>query len=149
MQTDVKKHKTRNKKQNGLALIFRDTLLTLFLVSNSVLFEKHVFVMCEMSVPACYFGTKNKTAYRHGWLMFRLCFVYCVRVCQGSSLQDAKLAGHLLVCFAQSCLAKQLSEKSEKQFHFVFCVCLAIFDVRLHWALVSGKHVRQCFKKIS
>ena len=79
--------------------------------------------------------------------MFRLCFVYCVRLCQGSSLQDAKLAGHLLVCFAQSCLAKQLSEKSEKQFHFVFCVCLAIFDVRLRWVLVSGKHVRQCLKK--
>ena len=43
MQTDVKKHKTRNKKQNGLALIFRDTLLTLFLVSNSVFIRETCF----------------------------------------------------------------------------------------------------------
>ena len=59
-----------------------------------------------------------------------------------SSLRDAKPAGYMFVWFAKHSLAKHClsflgdADECEKQFCFVFRICLAFFDVRLRWALV-------------
>ena len=57
------------------------------------------------------------------------------------SLRDAKSARHLFVWFAKHCLAEHCllfrgdADEFEKQFCFVFRICLAFFDSRLRRAL--------------
>ena len=76
------------------------------------------------------------------WFTFRRCFVNCVHYPEiARSLRDAKPAGHLVVWFTKHCLAEHClsfrgdSNECEKQFCFVFRICLAFLDSRLHRAL--------------
>ena len=70
------------------------------------------------------------------WLTFRQCFVNRA-LSRNRSLRDAKPARHLFVWFAKHCLAEYClsfrgdADECEKQFCFVFRICLAIFDSRL------------------
>ena len=76
-------------------------------------------------------------------LLINVSTMFCLlcALSQNSSLRDAKPAGHLFVWFSKHCLAKDFlsfrgdADECEKQFHFVFCICLAFFDVRLRWVL--------------
>ena len=59
---------------------------------------------------------------------------------RNSSLREAKPAGHLFVWFAKHRWAKNClsfrghADECEKQFRFVFRICLAFFDVRSRFA---------------
>ena len=70
------------------------------------------------------------------WLTFRRCFVNRA-LSLNRSLRDAKPARHLFVWFAKHCLAEHClsfrgdADECEKQFCFVFRICLAFFDSRL------------------
>ena len=70
------------------------------------------------------------------WLTFRRCFVNRA-LSRNRSLRDAKLARHLFVWFAKDCLAEHClsfrgdADECEKQFCFVFRICLVFFDSRL------------------
>ena len=78
---------------------------------------------------------------RSCWLTFRRCFVNCA-LSRNMSLRDAKPARHLFVWFAKHCLAEHClsfrgdADECEKQFCFVFRICLAFFDSRL-WRPLS------------
>ena len=67
------------------------------------------------------------------WLTFRRCFVNPA-LSRNRSLRDAKPARHLFVWFAKHCLAERClsfrgdADECEKQFCFVFRICLAFFD---------------------
>ena len=70
------------------------------------------------------------------WLTFRRCFVNRA-LSRNRSLRDAKPPRHLFVWFAKHCLAEHClsfrgdADECEKQFCFVFRICLAVFDSRL------------------
>ena len=70
------------------------------------------------------------------WLTFRRCFVNRA-LSRNRSLRDAKPTRHLFVWFAKHCLAEHClsfrgdADECEKQFCFVFHICLAFFDSRL------------------
>ena len=87
----------------------------------------------------------------HGWvhgfqhevLLINFSTMFCLTcaLSRNRSLQDAIPAGHLFVWFTKHCLAKHClsvqgdSDKCEKQFCFVFRICLVFYDVPLRWAL--------------
>ena len=77
------------------------------------------------------------------WLTLRRCFVNRA-LSRNRSLRDAKPARHLFVWFAKHCLAEHClsfrvdAHECEKQFCFVFRICLAVFDSRLWRPLVCA-----------
>ena len=79
----------------------------------------------------CVHGLQNEMS-----LTFRRCFVNRA-LSRNRSLRDAKPARHIFVWFAKHCLAEQFlsfrgdADECEKQFCFVFRICLAFFDSRL------------------
>ena len=81
------------------------------------------------------------------WLTFRQCFVSRA-LSRNRSLRDAKPARHLFVWFAKHCLAEHClsfrgdADECEKQFCFVFRICLAFFDSRLWRPLRMTYNVR-------
>ena len=83
------------------------------------------------------------------WLTFRRCFVNRA-LFRNRSLRDAKPARHLFVWFAKHCLAEHClsfrgdADECEKQFCFVFCICLAFFDSRLWRPLLYGEWKHYC-----
>ena len=69
------------------------------------------------------------------------------------SLRDAKSARHMFVWFAKHCLAEHCllfrgdADECQKQFCFVFRICLAFFDSRLWRPLHAAPHVdRICYE---
>ena len=70
------------------------------------------------------------------WLTFRRCFVNRA-LSRNRSLRDAIPGRHLFVWFAKHCLAEHClsfrgdADECEKQFCFVFRICLAFFYSRL------------------
>ena len=87
------------------------------------------------------------------WLTFRRCFVNRA-LSRNRSLRDAKPARHLFVWFAKHCLAEHClsfrgdTDECEKQFCFVFRICLAFFDSRL-WRPLGAVHNYQHFHKLT
>ena len=87
----------------------------------------------------------------HGWvhgfqhevLLINFSTMFCLTcaLSRNRSLQDAIPPGHLFVWFTKHCLAKHClsvrgdADKCEKQFCFVFRICLVFYDVPLRWAL--------------
>ena len=84
------------------------------------------------------------------WLTFRRCFVNRA-LSRNRSLRDADPARHLFVWFAKHCLAEHClsfrgdTDECEKQFCFVFRICLAFFDSRL-WRPLASKWRRKTLR---
>ena len=86
------------------------------------------------------------------WLTFRRCFVNRA-LSRNRSLRDAKPARHIFVWFAKHCLAEHClsfrgdADECEKQFCFVFRICLAFFDSRLWRPLLEKLPNRRVIRR--
>ena len=148
-QTRVKKQQTRIKKQNGLAHLRFLVCVTPKQKKKHCLIRESSFQrnMCETanqqsisSHMVVYMACKMRCR----CLTFRRCFVNRA-LSRNRSLRDAKPARHIFVWFAKHCLAEHCllfrgdADECEKQFCFVFRICLAFFDSRL-WRPLLDTH---------
>ena len=140
-QTRVKKQETRNKKQNGLAHTRFIVCVTPKQKKNIAWFENQVLAehvrksqsTIYLKSHGCVHGFQNEVSL----INFSTMFCKPCSLSRNRSLPDAKSARHIFVWFAKHCLAEHCllfrgdADECQKQFCFVFCICLAFFDSRL------------------
>ena len=140
-QTRVKKQETKNKKQNGLAHSRFIVCVTPKQKKNIAWFENQVLAehvrksqsTIYLKSHGCVHGFQNEVSL----INFSTMFCKPCSLSRNRSLRDAKSARHMFVWFAKHCLAEHCSlfrgdaDECQKQFCFVFRICLAFFDSRL------------------
>ena len=146
-QTKVKKQETRNKKQNGLAHSRFIVCVTPKQKNNIAWFENQVLAehvrksqwTIYLKSHGCVRGFQNEVSL----INFSTMFCKPCSLSRTRSLRDAKSARHMFVWFAKHCLAEHCllfrvdADECQKQFCFVFRICLAFFDSRL-WRPLSN-----------
>ena len=89
----------------------------------------------------CVHGFQNEVSL----INFSTMFCKPCSLSRNRSLRDAKSARHMFVWFAKHCLAEHCllfrgdADECQKQFCFVFRICLAFFDSRL-WRPLADAH---------
>ena len=135
--------KTRNKKQEtkrfSTFAVYRlrhsETKKNIAWFENQVLAE-HVRKSQStiyLKSHGCVHGFQNEVSL----INFSTMFCKPCSLSRNRSLRDAKSARHMFVWFAKHCLAEHCllfrgdADECQKQFCFVFRICLAFFDSRL------------------
>ena len=129
--------KTRNKKQNGLAHSRFIVCVTPKQKKNIAWFENQVLAehvrksqsTIYLKSHGCVHGFQNEVSL----INFSTMFCKPCSLSRNRSLRDAKSARHMFVWFAKHCLAEHCllfrgdADECQKQFCFVFRICLAFF----------------------
>ena len=136
--------KTRNKKQETK----RFSTFAVYRLRHSETKQKNI-AWFENQVLAEHVRKSQSTIYLkshgcvHGFqnevLLINFSTMFCkpCSLSRNRSLRDAKSARHMFVWFAKHCLAEHCllfrgdADECQKQFCFVFRICLAFFDSRL------------------
>ena len=140
--------KTRNKKQNGLAHSRFIVFVTPKQKKNIAWFENQVLAehvrksqsTIYLKSHGCVHGFQKEVSL----INFSTMFCKPCSLSRNRSLRDAKSARHMFVWFAKHCLAEHCllfrgdADECQKQFCFVFRICLAFFDSRL-WRPLASK----------